>query len=974
MSPARSAKSRANAAPAIRMPRTSKEASSARLRIGSAKPRSKLSRQSASWRRISSLMRGPPGSRRGTGAAGRRARNRRRSGAAAWRSRRRAVPARGAARAAPRRSRRDVEPAVPAADAASRSRHPWPRRAGDAIRRRAARRAPPSPAPAGRAPRPAARAARRVCSAARKRAARRRAGPPRSDAGPRRARPARRRGPGGRNAVIQAHAGVARTGARVPHQPLMRGGPRGRRRGAGLALIEEAALRLPQRERIGVAAQRLGMSDEEHASRRQRAGQVADGLAQGGRLQVHEHIAAKDDVETIRRPEGRIGQAEVALLETHALADGGDGRPEAGAVVVGDLAGRLAGTASAPGSARRNQSSRSSGGVDGQDVPVHALHLHAGALHRDRQGVGLLARGAAGRQHAQRARRRAAQRGVGQRAAGHARQHVVAQGVELLGMAEEEGLADGELGGQRVQAVARGRELHLREEARRSRRAGHARERRGQPVVLSVVELQAQPCREQRAQARQQRRIGGHGAAHEAAPAIGDASGRVRRQRREPVLGQQAGVIQHGDELIVALGQRRDGPMGAVLEQRGQGGDGAFGQRVQAQHLGDGERDAAAAGSHDDVATDGRGVHAQPPGQVDHRHPVAADARQALDVHDSRRQRTQRLWAQRLLHGVQRQAAQPGLHPAHQNPKRRHSMACAFFWLPVCTSLCRRPPAPGVEGHWTGSTHAGHEACQGRREGAIRAIALPGWTSANRTTVRFIIPGIVSNTAITANKPAPASAAARRGTRSLQKGQQTRAAILDAALGLASHMGLEGLSIGALADVTKMSKSGVFAHFGSREELQIAVRDPPARGLPRLRALFERWVHRTSVEVDSGCIYISGAVEFDDRPGPVRDALVGMVRDWHAAIRKAILLAQEVGHLAPDADPDQVLFEMHGLILSLHHDARFLRSPGALARARTGLERILDSFATPAGRKADAQARQPQPAASVAAPAGRKRA
>lgn len=249
----------------------------------------------------------------------------------------------------------------------------------------------------------------------------------------------------------------------------------------------------------------------------------------------------------------------------------------------------------------------------------------------------------------------------------------------------------------------------------------------------------------------------------------------------------------------------------------------------------------------------------------------------------------------------------------------------------------------------------------------------------------------MSSTAITANKPAPASAsaAARRGTRSLQKGQQTRAAILDAALGLASHMGLEGLSIGALADVTKMSKSGVFAHFGSREELQIAVvreyhakfeeevfysaiRQP--RGLPRLRALFERWVHRTSVEVDSGCIYISGAVEFDDRPGPVRDALVGMVRDWHAAIRKAILLAQEVGHLAPDADPDQVLFEMHGLILSLHHDARFLRSPGALARARTGLERILDSFATPAGRKADAQARQPQPAASVAAPAGRKRA
>lgn len=237
----------------------------------------------------------------------------------------------------------------------------------------------------------------------------------------------------------------------------------------------------------------------------------------------------------------------------------------------------------------------------------------------------------------------------------------------------------------------------------------------------------------------------------------------------------------------------------------------------------------------------------------------------------------------------------------------------------------------------------------------------------------------------TTAKPA-ARSAARSGARSLQKGQQTRAAILDAALGLASHMGLEGLSIGALADVTKMSKSGVFAHFGSREELQIAVvreyhakfeeevffsalREP--RGLPRLRGLFERWVQRTSVEVDSGCIYISGAVEFDDRPGPVRDALVDMVRDWHAAVRKAILLAQASGHLLPAADPDQILFEMHGLILSLHHDARFLRSPGAVDRAGVGLERILDSFATPDGRQADAAHRErlAQAAAQAAATA-----
>ena len=199
-------------------------------------------------------------------------------------------------------------------------------------------------------------------------------------------------------------------------------------------------------------------------------------------------------------------------------------------------------------------------------------------------------------------------------------------------------------------------------------------------------------------------------------------------------------------------------------------------------------------------------------------------------------------------------------------------------------------------------------------------------------------------------------ASGRHAARTLQKGQQTRAVILEAALAQASHMGLEGLSIGALAEQTRMSKSGVFAHFGSREELQIAViREYHARfeeevfypavraprGLPRLQALFERWLHRVSVEVDSGCIYISGAVEFDDRPGPVRDALADMVRAWQAALERALRLAISEGHLRPDTDPLQLLFELHGLILALHHDARFLRLPGAVDRARRGFTRIV---------------------------------
>lgn len=198
--------------------------------------------------------------------------------------------------------------------------------------------------------------------------------------------------------------------------------------------------------------------------------------------------------------------------------------------------------------------------------------------------------------------------------------------------------------------------------------------------------------------------------------------------------------------------------------------------------------------------------------------------------------------------------------------------------------------------------------------------------------------------------------------RPLMKGRQTRATILDAALALASHMGLEGLSIGALAEVTQMSKSGVFAHFGSREELQISVvREYHAkfdeevfrpalklpRGLPRLRAMFDRWVKRVAVEIDSGCIYISGAVEFDDRPGPVRDALVSMVQTWQRALERAIRIAIDEGHLSADTDAQQVLFEIHGLILALHHDARFLRHPGAVERARTAFERVLSHYMTP---------------------------
>lgn len=217
------------------------------------------------------------------------------------------------------------------------------------------------------------------------------------------------------------------------------------------------------------------------------------------------------------------------------------------------------------------------------------------------------------------------------------------------------------------------------------------------------------------------------------------------------------------------------------------------------------------------------------------------------------------------------------------------------------------------------------------------------------------------------SSPNPAAERALASAARLQpKGQQTKAAIVDAALALASQVGLEGLSIGALAEVMHMSKSGVFSHFGSREELQISViREyyrrfeeevfQPAlaqpRGLPRLRALFANWMKRVSLELQSGCIFISGAVEFDDRPGPVRDALAASVQAWLGAFHRAIVLARQEQHLRPDADERQIAFEIHGLILGLHYEDRFLKNPGSIDRAWLAFEGIVERYALPAPKQ-----------------------
>ncbi|SFC06476.1 transcriptional regulator, TetR family [Collimonas sp. OK412] len=193
----------------------------------------------------------------------------------------------------------------------------------------------------------------------------------------------------------------------------------------------------------------------------------------------------------------------------------------------------------------------------------------------------------------------------------------------------------------------------------------------------------------------------------------------------------------------------------------------------------------------------------------------------------------------------------------------------------------------------------------------------------------------------------------------MRKGEMTRAAILDVAITLASRDGLEGLTIGLLAEKMNMSKSGVFAHFGSREDLQIEVVKlyhrqfeqevfypsiKEARGLPRLECMFARWIRQVTIEIASGCIYISGAVEYDDRPGEIREQLVTMVRTWQQALHRCTLQAVDAGHLRADTDADQLVYEMYGLILGLHHDARFLKKAGSVERAQKGFDRLIDSY------------------------------
>lgn len=196
-------------------------------------------------------------------------------------------------------------------------------------------------------------------------------------------------------------------------------------------------------------------------------------------------------------------------------------------------------------------------------------------------------------------------------------------------------------------------------------------------------------------------------------------------------------------------------------------------------------------------------------------------------------------------------------------------------------------------------------------------------------------------------------------TTSPGKGAATRELILDHAYELARQDGLEGLSIGALALGVGMSKSGVFAHFGSREELQLALLDAatrrfldfvirPAvqqpRGVKRLRAILDRWSEWIRIHFN-GCVLMSAVVEYDGREeGPLRTRVKEQQSGWRNEVVRAIRQAVEVGDLRADTDAEQLAFELYSVMLGLHHDASLFGFDQAHRHTWAAIDRLLASY------------------------------
>lgn len=190
------------------------------------------------------------------------------------------------------------------------------------------------------------------------------------------------------------------------------------------------------------------------------------------------------------------------------------------------------------------------------------------------------------------------------------------------------------------------------------------------------------------------------------------------------------------------------------------------------------------------------------------------------------------------------------------------------------------------------------------------------------------------------------------------KGTETRQTILDHATREAARVGLRALSIGALAQGLGLSKSGLYAHFASKEALETEIIDHAAelftdqvirpalrapRGEPRIRALLDGWLAWVDREHEGrGCVFVAAAVELDDQPGSARDRLVAQQQDWLEFLASVSRIAVAEGHFRDDVDPLQLAHELNGVMLGFHHASRLLGDPLARRRAERSFERLFD--------------------------------
>lgn len=192
----------------------------------------------------------------------------------------------------------------------------------------------------------------------------------------------------------------------------------------------------------------------------------------------------------------------------------------------------------------------------------------------------------------------------------------------------------------------------------------------------------------------------------------------------------------------------------------------------------------------------------------------------------------------------------------------------------------------------------------------------------------------------------------------MSKGEETRSSVLDSALALATQVGLDGLTIGKLAEHVGMSKSGLFAHFASKENLQVAILEEAAqrfvahvvapalkkpRGEARLRALFDNWIAWSKLEsMPGGCLFVVAGVELDDRPGPARDRYVASQKDWLGVLAGAARIAVEEKQLRKELDVEQLAHEIYSLAFGYHFTRRIGDPARAERRTRAAFERLLD--------------------------------